>query len=54
MRRPGSVARELFGSQLAPLLILILAAGLVAFSDGRHGAARPKVIAMIEPPLPAC
>jgi hypothetical protein len=38
---------------LAPLLILILAGGLVAFSDGRR-AARPKVIAMIEPPLPAC
>ena len=36
---PGGVARELFGPPLAPLLMLILAAGLVAFSDGRHGAA---------------
>ena len=53
MRRPGSVARELFGSSLAALLILILAAGLVAFSDGRHDAARQKVIATIEPPSPA-
>ena len=52
MRRPGSVARELFGSSLAALLILILAAGLVAFSDGRHDAARQKVIATIEPPSP--
>ena len=54
MRRPGSVARELFGSRLAALLILILAAGLVAFSDGRHDSARQKVIATIEPPSPAC
>ena len=52
MRRPGSGARELFGSSLAALLILILAAGLVTFSDGR--AARQKVIATIEPPSPAC
>jgi hypothetical protein len=54
VRRPGSVARELFGSRLAALLILILAAGLVAFFDGRHDAARQKVIATIEPPSPAC
>jgi len=54
VRRPGSGARELFGSSLAALLILILAAGLVAFFDGRHDAARQKVIATIEPPSPAC
>ena len=53
MQRPGSVAPE-FRLELAPLLILILADGLVAFSDARHGTARPKVIAMIEPPSPAC
>jgi hypothetical protein len=53
VRRPGSVARELFSSLLAALLILILAAGLVAFFDGRHDAARQKVIATIEPPSPA-
>ena len=34
----GNVGRELFGSQLAPLLILILAGGLVVFSDGRATA----------------
>ena len=48
MRRPGSIARELFGSQLAPRLTLILAAGLVAFSDGRHDAARQVVKVLVE------
>ncbi|MCW2689733.1 MAG: dcuS 2 [Mycobacterium sp.] len=50
-RRPGSVARELFGWQLALLLILILSAGLVAVLDARHDAddaARQKVIGMTE------
>ena len=48
MRRPGSIAREPFGSQLAPRLTLILAAGLVAFSDGHHDAARQVVKTLVE------
>jgi len=44
VRRPGSIGRGLFGSQWAPLLILILAAwALVDFSDGRHDDARQVV-----------
>ncbi len=48
MRRPGSRARELFGSLLAPRPTLILAAGLVAFSDGSHDAARQVVKVLVE------
>ena len=36
------MAQELSGQQLAPLLILLLADGLVAFSGGGHNADDPR------------
>ena len=46
MRHPGSVALDLFGWQLAPLLILILAAG------HRESPARIRTLAHLRVPIP--